>query len=180
MAFADAYCSIVGGTWSQRFDQGIYALQRVRDVPQPTGGARAAGPGDEDTILSWLRPFADEADHEADWDEAGARRRLRSRLSGRSGEGYWLWCDPKPVSMTGVAGDTPSGARIGPVFTPPEHRRQGYATALVAHVSETVLERGKRHCFLYTDMENPTSNAIYQRIGYELSCRSVMLRFEDA
>jgi predicted GNAT family acetyltransferase len=65
-------------------------------------------------------------------------------------------------------GRTRAGTRIGYVYTPPEARRRGYASALVAEVSQTMLERGCDFCVLYTDMSNPTSNGIYQTIGYRL------------
>ena len=71
-----------------------------------------------------------------------------------------------PKSVTGVGGETPSGIRIGPVYTPPPDRGQGYASALVAAVSQAQLDAGRRFCFLYTDLANPTSNRIYQAIGY--------------
>jgi hypothetical protein len=64
------------------------------------------------------------------------------------------------------------GIRLGPVYTPPERRRQGYATSLVAGVSARLLEGGFRRCYLLTDLANPTSNAIYRRVGYEQVCES--------
>ena len=69
--------------------------------------------------------------------------------------------------MSSYGSKTPNGIRIGPVYTPPEQRGNGYATALVAEQSAWLLAGGRRFCFLYTDLANPTSNAIYERIGYE-------------
>jgi len=68
---------------------------------------------------------------------------------------------------------------VGPVYTPPEHRRRGYATSLVAGLSRSLIERGFRACFLYTDLANPTSNRIYGEIGYERVCDSVEYRFDS-
>jgi predicted GNAT family acetyltransferase len=68
--------------------------------------------------------------------------------------------------MAGFGGRTPNGTRIGPVYTPPELRGRGYGSALTAAVTERLLGSGLRFCFLYTDLANPTSNSIYQRIGY--------------
>ncbi|MBA3236059.1 MAG: GNAT family N-acetyltransferase, partial [Chloroflexi bacterium] len=78
-----------------------------------------------------------------------------------------LWVDGEPVSLCGVGGPTPNGIRIGPVYTPPAIRGRGYASALVAAVSQAEIDAGKRFCFLFTDLANPTSNHIYQTIGYE-------------
>jgi hypothetical protein len=73
---------------------------------------------------------------------------------------------------------TPNGIRIGPVYTPPEHRRRGYGSAVTAAVSARHLSAGRRFCFLYTDLENSTSNKIYVDIGYEPVCDSVDYAFE--
>ncbi len=56
-------------------------------------------------------------------------------------------------------------ARIGPVYTPAQHRRRGYAGAAVAQVSQALLDEGARVC-LFTDQANPTSNHIYTELGF--------------
>jgi predicted GNAT family acetyltransferase len=63
------------------------------------------------------------------------------------------------------------------VYTPPEHRGHGYGSAVTAAASQIALDRGKRFCFLYTDLANPTSNAIYTRIGYRPVCDSREIAF---
>ncbi len=72
--------------------------------------------------------------------------------------------------MAVAQGVTPNGCRVGYVYTPLELRGRGYATALVAELSQRMLDSGMSFCVLYTDLGNPTSNAIYQRIGYEAVC----------
>jgi predicted GNAT family acetyltransferase len=99
------------------------------------------------------------------------------RLEGDD-EGLWLWDDDGPVSMAGFGGATPNGIRIGPVFTPSERRGRGYATALVAAFSEWLLRRGRRFCFLFTDLANPTANRIYEQIGYRRICEAAEIVFE--
>ena len=81
------------------------------------------------------------------------------------------------MSLAGFAGPTPTGIRVGPVYTPPEHRRRGYAKTLVAALSRWLLEQGHRGCFLFTDLANPTSNRIYTDIGYERVCDALEFRF---
>ena len=78
----------------------------------------------------------------------------------------FVWEDGGPVSMVGWTGKTPSGVRVNFVYTPAALRGRGYATAAVAALSQRLLDQGNRYCCLYTDLANPTSNAIYQRIGY--------------
>jgi predicted GNAT family acetyltransferase len=91
-----------------------------------------------------------------------------------------IWeVDGVAVAMCGHGGRTPNGIRIGPVYTPPEHRGRGYATSLTARVSQRQLDDGRRFCFLYTDRANPTSNAIYERIGYRKVCEAAQLAFES-
>jgi hypothetical protein len=81
--------------------------------------------------------------------------------------GLWVHTvDGEPVSMSAHTGPTPNGIRVSVVFTPPVHRDRGYATTLVARQSRWLLDSGHRYCFLYTDLANATSNAIYRRIGY--------------
>jgi predicted GNAT family acetyltransferase len=92
--------------------------------------------------------------------------------------GMLLWEDDgETVSFAGWGGRTPNGIRVGPVYTPPELRGRGYATAVTADLSRRLLASGRRFCFLYTDLANPTSNAIYERIGYRRVCESAEFRF---
>jgi uncharacterized protein len=63
--------------------------------------------------------------------------------------------------------ETPNTVGIGAVYTPPQFRKRGYASVAVATLSQQLLDSGRRSCFLYTDLSNPTSNAIYARLGYE-------------
>jgi predicted GNAT family acetyltransferase len=93
------------------------------------------------------------------------------------GRRIFLWEDAEPVSLVGVGGATPNGIRIGPVYTPPRFRGHGYASALTATVSQAMLDEGRRFCFLYTDLANPTSNKIYQAIGYKPVTDALMVGF---
>lgn len=155
--------------------QGIYSLTRVRPTPACSGRPRRAEHADLELLLQWVGEFLDETAVSADREHMN--RMVDRRLAGDD-EGLWVWDHDGPVSMAGFGGATPNGIRIGPVFTPPERRGRGYATALVASLSEWLLRRGRRFCFLYTDLANQTSNEIYRRIGYERVCDSADIRFE--
>ncbi len=143
----------------------IFALTAVRPPRAAEGARRIATVGDRDLVAAWLDAFMTEALGQSDPVEAGA---MADRwLAGRS-RTLWLWEDGGAiVSLTGVGGPTPNGIRIGPVYTPPAERGRGYASALVAAVSQEALDSGRRFCFLFTDAANPTSNHIYQEIGYQ-------------
>jgi predicted GNAT family acetyltransferase len=69
------------------------------------------------------------------------------------------------VHLTGVNPPSFGVARIGPVYTPTSQRRRGWASAGVSDVCARLLREGVTPC-LFTDQANPTSNAIYQRLGF--------------
>jgi uncharacterized protein len=81
------------------------------------------------------------------------------------GIAFWE-VDGQPVSMAATVGRSPTGMRIGLVYTPAEHRGHGYASAVTAALSQSLLDSGLQFCTLTTDRKNPTSNKIYQAIGY--------------
>ena len=130
---------------------------------------RVAMDGDLGTVAQWSNAFSAEAGVPA--NEAWMRDLV---AQGRT----LLWDDGEPRSMAASCGETPNGIRIGYVYTPPEWRGRGYASACVAALSRKIIESGRRFCFLYTDLSNPTSNAIYQRIGYQPVCDIVDYRFD--
>jgi uncharacterized protein len=157
--------------------QGVYALRGVRTVPRAVGAARPAGDGDRELLRRWIADFATESLPDPGREIDRIDRTLDVRLGSRDA-GYWIWEDGgDAVSLSGFGGPTPSGIRIGPVYTPPEHRRRGFATTLVADQSAWLLDHGYRFCFLYTDLDNPTSNRIYEAIGYERVGDSADYRF---
>jgi hypothetical protein len=180
-AFAGVWATLAGVAVRPVMAQGIYRLREVRPVPGAPGSLRRADRAEDLVlILRWLDAFVTEVVPPEIAGSPGERhRRAEAAFSSEEG-GYWLWEDGgRTVSMTGADGPTPNGIRIGPVYTPPEDRGHGYATSLVAAVSREQLSRGRTFCFLHTDLANPTSNAIYRRIGYEHVCDSVVVAFDD-
>jgi uncharacterized protein len=177
-AFADGWRSKTGVAITAGHAQGVYKLERVVPARPASGGPRTAGDGDRELLLEWLHAFSLEALGEQEPDRANLERMVAQRLGARAESGFVLWEDGgKAVSVTGFGSSTPNGSRIGPVYTPPEQRGHGYASALVAEVSQARLDAGKRFCFLYTDLANPTSNRIYVDLGYERVCESAELDF---
>ena len=129
----------------------------------PTSGQLTiAGPDDRDLVIDWFRAFAAEA---LPAEYAAVPVELVDRRIALGG--VYLWDDDGPVSLTVVGSRTPNGARVGPVYTPPDLRGRGYASACVAAASQAQLDAGRTFVFLFTDLANPTSNHIYQDIGYE-------------
>jgi len=158
------------GQWSNlqkrpsqvRMRQRFYVLHRVRaDLPAVPGCLRLAASSDLALVAEWVAQFTEEVatDDSHDPKEAAGRAIARGQL--------YLWQSSRPVSMAAWTGATPNGRRVGYVFTPPAERRHGYAAACVASLSRKILSLGDSYCCLYADRANPTSNAIYARIGYE-------------
>ncbi len=145
--------------------QRVHAAGHVLPLTRAPGRMRVATPEDAELVVEWIAAFAAEVLPDSMHVEdarASYERRARDR------DGAWLlWDDGEPVSLAAYGNPTPSGQRVGPVYTPPEFRGRGYATSLVADLTAERLAAGARFCFLFTDLANPTSNAIYARIGYE-------------
>ncbi len=159
-------------------NQGVYSLEQVQALPRAEGSRRAATPDDHALVMDWMIAFGDEVLEESDPGRTEARNFVAERLGEDGTSGFELWEDGgQVVSLSGWGGPTPNGIRIGPVYTPPERRGRGYATSLVAELSQSLLDAGRRFCFLYTDLANPTSNAIYERIGYARVCEARMVAF---
>ena len=101
---------------------------------------------------------------------------FRSRLSTK--KLYVLEDNGIPVSMAGFTREMHTAIGVAFVYTPPYYRGKGYTSSCVAQISQIALVRGFTKCVLYTDLLNPTSNSIYQKIGYMAICDSLMLKFE--
>ena len=139
----------------------VFQLTEIRAVPFSPGSIELATNKYRDLLIGWSQAFIRDADVHDDPSQMPAM--VDSLLARRA---IYLWIDGEPVSMAAAARTTPNGTGINLVYTPRETRRSGYATSLVATLSERLLRDGRRFCYLYTDLANPTFNAIYQRIGY--------------
>jgi predicted GNAT family acetyltransferase len=176
-AFADAWVAGSGGAWREARKERIFRLSHLVAPRPAVGAARLVVSADADLLERWLVAFAAEVLDET--EEGLIRRGIEAWRRGNRRR-YWFWeVEERPVSLLGAGGETPHGIRIGPVYTPPEERGKGFASNLTAWVSRTVMEEGRRFCFLYTDLANPTSNKIYQAIGYEPVTDALMMAFTD-
>ena len=163
--FAAAWAASTGAKGRLELAQRIFRVDRVDPPHGVPGWMRPYEPPDRELARGWADAFVAEAlpenvPHPESSDEFVDRREHDPD------GGLVFWEDGEPVSMAGFGGLTPNGIRIGPVYTPPELRGRGYASALTAAVTQQLLDGGRRFCFLFTDLANPTSNSIYQRIGY--------------
>jgi len=176
---ADAWSESTGSVVELVRTEGVYALTQVLSVPVTSGAPRAVTPHDRTLLETWLSEFEAEAMPTETSDPEQRQRSIETRLSSEVA-GFWIWEDDGvPVSLAGYSGPTTSGIRIGPVYTPADHRRRGYASNLVADLSRWLLEGGYGACFLFTDLANPTANKIYTDIGYERVCEAAEYAFRS-
>lgn len=153
---------------------GIHQLSQVKSLPVVEGALRVAEECDRPFLEAWcqafeLESFGELRDDPVQWSD----RRLTQR-------DIYLWevsptdspsnVVPQPISMVGGNAFDEQGGCIGPVYTPPEHRRQGYGTAAVAALSQQLLDQGCTACYLFTDFANLATHQIYKTIGYKLIC----------
>ena len=162
--FAEAWSRTHRVTNGRRIAERVYRLERVVAPEGVPGTVRVATAADRDLLVAWVDEFLAEALDRDDPDQAAALVDRSFRTGTRT---WYLWDDGGPVSVAAAGGPTPNGIRIGPVYTPPDRRRRGYASALTAATSQAELDKGRRFIFLFTDLANPTSNKIYRAIGYE-------------
>jgi predicted GNAT family acetyltransferase len=173
-AFAAAWSRLTGAGAQEFRRTRLFRLGQLRvPVPSPRGAARVATTADRDLIESWFDAFTKEVA-----DLAGpSRGTVDDRLSYG---GLTLWeADGMAVSLAGVSRPTAGVARVAPVYTPPDHRGLGYGGAITAAVSQAALDAGAVQVVLFTDLANPTSNALYQRLGYRPVEDRVVFRFES-
>ena len=156
-----AWRELTGGETALDFSEAIHELEAV--IPptrMPRGSLREASLAEHDLLVQWSIDFTTETGFgDLVSAELSAKRTL---AAGRS----YVWDDNGPVTMAGHASAVAGVNRVGPVYTPPQHRGHGYASAAVAALSQKLLGEGARRCMLFTDLANPTSNKIYEAVGY--------------
>ncbi len=166
-AFVDEWQPLSGQTAQVSRHERIFQLERVQPIAGASGRLRRITEADLPLLTEWLAAFDVEA-----LGGAGQHpyeiERLRANYLNSDHRTMYFWENGNQVvSLAGCGNPTRSGIRIGPVYTPPHLRGKGYASACVAAVSQLQLDDGWRFCFLFTDLSNPTSNHIYQTIGYQ-------------
>jgi len=178
---ADAFAA----AWQARTGQTAVVHRRMRlfrlgelawprpDLETPEGTARLAVPPEAGLLAGWFEAFAREAGDPPRQDH-------RAAVGERLGYGgITLWeAGGVPVSVAALTRTVAGMVRVGPVYTPPALRGRGYAGAATAAASQAALDAGVREVVLYTDLANPTSNALYQRLGYRPVEDRVILSFE--
>jgi RimJ/RimL family protein N-acetyltransferase len=159
--FAAAWSALTGGSAREARRSRLFRLGELTPpAPLPPGAPRVAAAADRALLESWLIAFGEEiSDVQRDPAEVIADR--------VSYGGLTLWeVDGTAVSLAGLNRPAAGVVRVGPVYTPREHRQRGYGGAVTTAVCRAALGAGTAEVVLFTDLANPTSNALYQRLGF--------------
>ncbi len=175
LAFADAWHAATGRTGTVTTGETLYRLGTLRPPVDVSGVHRKATGTDHGLLVDWVEQFFVETfSHQRD-DAAGERF---VDNAGAVGDRFVVWeDDDAPVSMALLRAPAAGVSRIGPVFTPRASRGRGYGSAVTAAAADHACRRGVDEVVLFADLTNPTSNAIYQRIGFEAVTESVRVTF---
>jgi GNAT superfamily N-acetyltransferase len=165
-AFTVAWVARTGCGAHEHMALRLYELKDL-DVPDVPGHARLATMDDIDLLARWYTGFGGEVTLQGRDEGADDKSARIVRVGLAAGHGHVIWYDgDEPVSWAAANAPVSGMSRIGPVYTPPEHRRRGYGAAATAACASWAREKGAEHVVLFTDLANPTSNSIYQRIGF--------------
>ncbi|MFG2561541.1 GNAT family N-acetyltransferase [Streptomyces sp. NPDC048496] len=155
-------------------EQRLYRLgELIPPPPAPEGTPRTATTADRELLLAWHLAFAEETGQLSTHAERLVDERT---VSGR----LTLWeAGDVPVSMAGVSPRIAGTVRVTTVYTPPEYRGHGYAAAVTADAGGAAREAGAAEILLFTDLANPTSNGVYQRIGFRPVSDRLLISAQD-
>ncbi|MEU3608370.1 GNAT family N-acetyltransferase [Streptomyces sp. NPDC035033] len=173
-AAVEAYANATGLPWEPAMGIRLFRLGELtpRD-PAPAGRSRPATTADLAPLAEWTADFARLHRYEPrdDYTDFLTERITEGRLH------LWEAPDGRPVSMAAVSRTVGGQARVHLVYTPPADRGRGYAAGVTAAVSRVALGSGAAHVLLFTDLANPTSNALYPRLGYRPVADHLGVRF---
>jgi len=168
------FVSICGRSPTFELAQGVYENRAVRLPDRPARGThRLATPNDLHVLTDWRITL-----HTDVLGETPSRSNAESSVGASIAAGLLhVWeVDGEIVSSAAAVAPTPHGIRVNAVYTPPACRGRGYASILVAELTQSLLATGRAFVFLHTDLGNPTSNALYQRVGYRRVADFLMVR----
>ncbi len=173
-AFADAWIRIAGGRVQSKMSMLVYELRQVTPSAQVAGELVPVTTQCPALLAEWVRAFYHESLHDALSGEQAEQ--ILQRYLTRSGLYLWM-VDGQPVAMAANNRQSRHGAVVGLVYTPPEQRGHGYASAVVAALSQQMLDSGKAFCALFTDRDYAVANRIYRKIGYRPLAEFTEMKF---
>lgn len=172
--FAKIYTKKINMDYKIRTNMRIYKLEKVNENIALVGKLRRAKEKDLFFLPYWYDAFYNDCSLiNQNFDDAvlAAKRAINKNMF------YILEDDGMPVSIASCQREIVTGRCVNMVYTPPYFRKKGYASSCVAQVSQIVLDRNYKYVSLFTDLDNPISNSIYQKIGYKVVCDYNELEF---
>lgn len=177
IAFADAWGAVTGRAGTISTEERLYRLGALQAPNGVRGMSRLATDNDRGLVVDWVGLFFDEAFSQVHND--GGEEFVDT--ANRVGHRFVLWdIDGIPVSVAMLRVPAFGVSRIGPVFTPRDQRGHGYGSAVTAAAADMARRSGTPDVVLFADLANRTSNAIYQRIGFEAVIDSARIDFVNA
>ena len=170
--FADAFCGSDGNTLKMTMK--LMRLDKLAEYKQAPGFYRLLTEEDLAYTPSWEHAFCIDCGLPS-YTYTDNLERIKSRLGK---DIHYMWEDGEPVSQAVYGRDTPNGAAVNWVYTPPQFRGRGYATSVVAVLTKSLLDRGKKFCYLFADAANPASCAVYHKLGYYDVCTFDEIKFD--
>jgi predicted GNAT family acetyltransferase len=162
---AQRWVEVTGMASALERRQRVYELRTVLSPVPERGALGQAREDNVDLVARWWHGFNTEIFGLAD------RGRARLAAEQRIADGViYLWQDPEPVSMAVVTRPTRNGISVSAVYTPPDLRGRGYATACVGELSRMLLASGWGYCALFADLGNAAANRVYEKVGYGPTC----------
>lgn len=158
-----------------RLQQLLYRCSKVIPPSGVAGSARLADESDFETLVNWRREFRVEAlPHELPDREQLVKEANEAIIK----KDTYMWMvNEEAVACAQVGRPTARTMAVRYVYTPKEHRKKGYGSAITALATQNILRSGKTYGVLFTDATNPISNKVYQKLGYELVSESLYLGF---
>ncbi|UOQ45254.1 GNAT family N-acetyltransferase [Halobacillus salinarum] len=170
--FLDSWKSLTGQEAELQMHQAVYQLDTLLAKPEGNGNLVTAAKEHHSLLTGWLVQFEQETGISLHQEASEVAEQWIED------QRVYLWVvDGEAVSMAARARTTPHGVTVNGVFTPDEKKRNGYATRAVWELTDLLLKKGYQFCALYTDLSNPTSNAIYKKIGYQWIGNSKVYHF---
>jgi len=165
--FTNLWCKVNNLSFKLLRKERLYKLEKVTTGTLGERRISVANKHFQSLVLKWSKDMMSEALEEVTEIELNqSLKNISDEIESGKSRIYLLFDNNEPVSMARKAGRTPNGIAVNLVYTPLTLRRNGYATECVAKLSHQLLEEGNKYCFLFTDLSNPISNSIYQKIGY--------------
>lgn len=177
-AFVTALHELTGVTGSVDTNQRLYRLAKDEFAPPANvpGELTFATEDDLELLIRFRQEFAVATSHVG--DRNSAEQAVRAAFASGGAQALWR-VDGRVVSMAAVNRPQEGMSRIAPVYTPDAERGHGYGSAVTAGVSQWAIDQGASDVVLFTDLANPISNSIYQRIGYRPVMDVVEVTFSD-